>query len=181
MTLTASPEGQCKVCDRAFLRFRTTQAVCGPTCARKSVKADKKAEKEDTRARRLAIKPRSKWLAEAQQAFNAWVRARDAAEPCISCREHRESNDAGHFYTVGARPELRFHPDNVHKQCVVCNRHQHGNLLAYAKHLPDKIGAEAFEKLQSPHPPMHYSVDDLRIIKHTYRAKTRALQVSQPA
>lgn len=181
MTLIASPTAECKVCSREFVRRNTMHVACSPRCAYASVKADKKAEKADTRARRLAVKPRSKWLAEAQQAFNAWVRVRDAAEPCISCREHRESNDAGHFYTVGARPELRFNPDNCHKQCVVCNRHQHGNLLAYAKHLPEKIGAAAFEKLQAPTPAMHYSVDDLRIIKHQYRTLARELQVSQPA
>lgn len=183
MTLQASPNGQCKVCDRAFLRFRTTQAVCGPTCARKSVKADKKAEKESTRARRLAIKPRSKWMAEAQASFNAWVRARDEAAglPCISCgRHHQGSHDAGHYLTTGARPELRFHEQNVWRQCVPCNRHLHGNLILYRVELVKRIGLEAVEKLEGPHPPAKWSVDDLRIIKDTYRVKARGL-LSQPA
>lgn len=182
MTLTANPAGQCKVCDRAYMKFRTTQVVCGPSCAKKSIVSAKKAEREDTRAKRLAIKPRSKWVAEAQQAFNAWIRLRDAALPCVSCDRHHDGQwHAGHYLTVGARPELRFNPLNVHKQCQPCNTHLHGNLLNYRKSLISRIGLEAVEKLEGPHPLMHYSVDDLRIIKHTYRAKLKALQVSQPA
>lgn len=169
-------EATCKACQQPFQRVRALQAVCSFRCAAKTVMAKKKAEKEDTRARRLAVKSRSDWLKEAQAAFNTYCRARDADQPCISCRQHRESNDAGHFYSVGARPELRFNEANVHKQCVLCNRHKHGNLLEYAKHLPKKIGVEAFENLQKPHPAMHYSVDDLRILKHVYRQKAKELQ-----
>lgn len=184
MTLTANPEVTCRGCQKPFLRFRTTQAVCGPRCAAKTVRAEKKAEKDDTRARRLAIKPRSKWLAEAQQAFNAWVRARDEAAglPCISCgRHHIGSHDAGHYLTTGARPELRFHEQNVWRQCVPCNRHLHGNQILYRVELVKRIGIAAVEGLEGPHPTLHLSVDDLRQIKTTYREKTRALQVSQPA
>lgn len=177
MTLQASPQAECKSCGKSFLRFRTTQSVCSPACAQRSVMATRKAEREQTRARRLAVKPRSKWLAEAQQAFNAYIRARDEGLPCISCgRYHAGSHDAGHYLTTGARPELRFHEQNVHRQCVPCNRHLHGNLILYRAGLVKRIGLEAVEKLEGPHPQMHYSVDDLRIIKHTYRVKARELQ-----
>jgi Bacteriophage Lambda NinG protein len=178
----AAPEATCKVCERKFMRARPMQQVCGFSCASKRVIAAKKAEKEETRARRLAIKPRSKWLAEAQAAFNAWVRARDEAAglPCISCGRHHEgSHDAGHYLTTGARPELRFHEQNVWRQCVPCNRHLHGNLILYRVELVKRIGLAAVEKLEGAHPPMHYSVDDLRLIKHTYRAKARALTKDQ--
>lgn len=183
MTLATNPEGTCIACGKVFQRFTTTQRACRTfKCATKVVKARMKAEKEETRARRLAVKPRSKWLAEAQQSFNAWVRLRDQALPCVSClRHHGGQYHAGHYLTVGARPELRFDPLNVHKQCSACNEHLHGNLILYRVELVKRIGLAAVEALEGPHPAMHYSVDDLRIIKHVYRQKAKAFQVSQPA
>lgn len=185
MTLATNPEGTCIACGKVFQRFTTTQRACRTfKCATKVVKARMKAEKEATRARRLAVKPRAKWLAEAQASFNAYIRARDEAAglPCISCgRHHAGSHDAGHYLTTGARPELRFHEQNVWRQCVPCNRHLHGNLVLYRVELVKRIGLAAVEALEGPHPAMHYSVDDLRIIKHVYRQKANALQVSQPA
>lgn len=182
MTLQANPNGLCKVCDRAFLRFRTMQAVCGPSCARKSVLATKKAEKDDTRQRRLAIKSRSEWLNEAQAAVNRYVRLRDQGLPCVSCgTAWTDSAQAGHYLSRGARPELRFELTNLASQCVKCNMHLHGNQAMYRVGLVSRIGVAAVEKLEGPNPAMHYSVDDLRVIKHKYRTLARELQVSQPA
>jgi hypothetical protein len=170
VTLVASPEAVCRACQKPFLRFRTTQAVCGPRCATKVVKADKRKEAEDTRARRVALKSRRDWLNEAQKAFNAWVRARDAALPCVSCGRHHEGQyHAGHYLTVGARPELRFTPDNCHKQCSACNTHLHGNLILYRVELIRRIGLERVEALEGPHPPAKWSVDELKTIRDAYR------------
>lgn len=188
MTLTTSPTAEqplCEACQKPFTRFTSFQRVCRTfRCANKVVKADKRKEKEQTRARRHAIKPRSKWLAEAQAEFNAWVRSRDEAAglPCISCgRHHSGSHDAGHYLTTGARPELRFHEQNVWRQCVPCNRHLHGNLILYRVELVKRIGLAAVEALEGPHPPQKWTIEELRAIKTTYRAKARELQLSQPA
>lgn len=177
MTLTANPEGQCKVCDRAFLRFRTTQAVCGPSCARKSVKADKKREAAETRAKRTALMSRGDWLKAAQVAFNTWTRFRDSHLPCISCGKATGSHwDAGHYLTVGARPELRFTPDNCHKQCIRCNQHLHGNVAMYRIGLVGRIGLARVEALEGPHPPAKWSVDEMRTIRDAYRALAKSLR-----
>lgn len=177
MTLQANPNGLCKVCDRAFLRFRTMQKVCGPTCARKSVKADKKAEAEQTRARRVALKSRRDWMDDAQKAVNAFVRARDRGQPCISCNAPwTDTAQAGHFLSRGARPELRFHLLNLASQCVRCNMHLSGNLLNYRIGLISRIGLAAVEALEGPHPTAKWTVDDLKAIKETYRAKALELQ-----
>lgn len=176
MTLTVSRDAVCKACNQPFLRFRPMQAACSPRCALKSVKVAKKAEVESTRAKRLEIKPRSKWLAEAQASFNFFVRQRDAHLPCISCGKATGSHwDAGHYLTRGARPELRFIEANCHKQCIKCNQHLHGNVAMYRVGLVARIGLDAVEALEGPHPPTHYSADDLRIIKHVYRVKAREL------
>lgn len=174
MPLIALPEAICKTCEKPFIRFRSTQSVCGPRCAQKSVKADKRREAEETRARRVALKSRRDWLSDAQVAFNRWVRARDAALPCISCGKATGSNwDAGHYLTVGARPELRFTPDNCHKQCVKCNQHLHGNTAMYRVGLIARIGLERVEALEGPHPPAKWSVDELRTMRDAFRLLTK--------
>lgn len=178
------PVAACKVCKHLFQRKSTLHVVCSYPCTVKLAKAKEraaeecaKAERRATRAQREALKPRSKWLAEAQQAFNAYIRLRDHALPCVSClRHHRGQYHAGHYLTVGARPELRFDEQNVHKQCSPCNEHLHGNLVLYRLELGMRIGATAVARLEGPHPPQKYSVDELRGIRDTYRAKAKALQ-----
>lgn len=177
--IAADPVAACKVCAKAFFRFRSTQAVCGPTCAAKSVRLAKKTQAADRRADReklIALKPRSKWLSEAQAAFNAFIRARDAHLPCISCgRMHEGSWDAGHYLTRGARPELRFDEQNCHRQCVPCNQHLHGNLVLYRIELLRRIGEEGVARLEGPHEPQKYTIDQLREIRDSYRVATREL------
>ncbi len=178
--LTATRDAECKVCSKPFLRLLSTQSVCSVRCAAKVPKIARKAEiaaRKVTRAQREAVKPRGKWMAEAQAAFNAWCRARDAHLPCISCeRMHDGSWDCGHYLTTGARPELRFHEQNAARQCVPCNRHLHGNLIRYRAGLVKRIGLAAVEALEGPHEPKKYSVDDLRAIRDDYRARLKAMK-----
>lgn len=117
-------------------------------------------------------------MKEAQAAFNAWVRARDEAVglPCISCGSlARKSWDAGHYRARSVAPSLRFHPDNVHRQCVQCNQHQHGNLIDFRIGLVKRIGLERVEWLEGQHPPAKYTIPELQEIKAKYRKLTREL------
>jgi hypothetical protein len=174
MTLVASPEAVCRACQKPFLRFRTTQAVCGPRCATKVVKADKRKEAEETRARRVALKSRRDWLEDAQKAVNAYVRARDRGIECVSCgTPWTDTAQAGHYLSRGARPELRFELDNIHGQCVRCNMHLSGNLLNYRIGLIARIGLERVEALEGPHPPAKWSVGELKTIRDAYRLLTK--------
>jgi hypothetical protein len=83
---------------------------------------------------------------------------------------------AGHYMSVGARPELRFDENNVNAQCAPCNNHLSGNIVLYRKGLIAKIGLEAVEALEGPHEPKHYTVDDLKQIKADYTAMAKALE-----
>ena len=188
MTLAITNEATCKACQQPFQRVRALQAVCSFRCAAKTVMAKKKAEKEDTRARRLTLKTRGDWIGEAQDEFNKFIRLRDAMLGCVSCGITNPPMtaggqwDAGHWKSRGARPELRFDESNCHKQCKTCNggskhpRKAETVSQAYRIELIKRIGLEAVEKLEGPHPAMHYSVDDLRILKHVYRQKAKELQ-----
>lgn len=172
-------------CGKLFTPARPLQVVCGFHCSLifakiKSHKKQKKHEKErraEIREAKIKAKTRGKWLAEAQAAFNAYIRSRDAGKPCISCgRHHTGSWDAGHYRARSVAPALRFNENNCHAQCVPCNRHRHGNLIEYRKGLIARIGIELVEFLEGDHPPVKYTIDQLRIIKADYSIKTKNIK-----
>jgi len=136
----------------------------------------KNAAKRD-RERKMEVKPLSYWMKRAQAAFNAWVRERDAGQPCISCgRFHQGQNHAGHYRPAGSNPELRFEPDNCHLQCAPCNSHLSGNLGKYRPALIAKIGLERVEWLEGFHEPKRYRKEDYQAIEAEYKAKLKELQ-----
>lgn len=146
-------------------------------------KAEKVAQVKDKRETRVKLnkmKSKAQWAKEAQASFNAFIRSRDADQPCISCgRHHQGQYHAGHYLSVGARPELRFCESNVHKQCAPCNTHLSGNAVLFRRGLLAKLGIELVEWLEGHHEPRRDTIDDLREIKATYTAKTKQLKDSK--
>lgn len=172
---------KCKVCRTSFEKRSMAHITCSPACALElAAAAREKKAKADYRARKEAVKSRADWLKEAQDAVNAYVRERDAALPCISCgRHHQGQYHAGHYLSRGARPELRFNLDNIHKQCAPCNNHLSGNAVLYRVGLIAKIGLERVEALEGPQEPAKYTIDDAKAIKALYRAKLKELKGSR--
>ena len=165
------------------------KGYCGPSCLIAHTKA-KQAEKQ-ARAKRREIrqakerlKTRSDWMKEAQQAFNAYIRARDAGKPCISCGAVASNEGymswgnchAGHYRSIGACPELRFEESNVHNQCAKCNIYKSGNVVEYRINLIKRIGLDQVEWLEQDHDPKKYTIDDLKEIRDKYRAMKRELE-----
>lgn len=175
---------RCRVCRADYVKRSMTHKVCGPDCAQALAlevrnKAERRAaaaERVKDRAKRETLKTRQQWLKEAQTAFNSWIRWRDRDLSCISCgRHHRGAHDAGHYRSVGAMPALRFHEDNVAKQCVPCNQHKSGNVLEYRIGLLARIGAERVAFLEGPHEPAKHTIEDAKRIKAEYKAKLKQL------
>jgi hypothetical protein len=80
--------------------------------------------------------------------FNTFIRERDKELPCISCgTTNNIQYHAGHYFSVGSYPALRFNEDNVHKQCVQCNNFLHGNLVEYDRALKVKLGLTKYADL----------------------------------
>lgn len=181
-------------CGQRFKPMLSTQKVCSPACAlamakdpklqKVAAKAITKQKRQDLQERREKLKTKGEHLREAQAAFNAYIRERDAGLPCISCDSLPSDRDlitgsrwdAGHYRSVGACPELRFEPLNVHRQCVKCNRNLSGNAVEYRIRLVKRIGAEAVEFLEGPHKPQRLTIEDLQAIKALYRQKLRDLK-----
>lgn len=184
MTKVLKPK-KCVICKRTFRPFRTMAKVCSVPCslewARKlAARKLARAQRDERKSLREALekaKTRATHLKELQAAFNAWIRARDAGQPCISCRRHHEGQwHAGHYRSVGSEPALRFEPDNVHLQCAPCNTHLSGNLIPYRANLIGKIGLARVEWLEGPHPPKKLTVDEIINLKTFYRAEGRRLK-----
>jgi hypothetical protein len=179
-------------CRASFVPQRLGQAVCNYTCglaikdvnqerARKSLAV---IERKEIKVRKEKLKSRADHLREAQAAVNEYVRMRDAHLPCISCDSCPTDHDlitgsrwdAGHYRSVGACPELRFEPLNIHRQCVKCNRNLSGNAVEYRIRLVVRIGAEKVAWIEGPHDARKYTVEEIKAIKAEYRAKTRELK-----
>ena len=168
---------KCKNCREFFTPFNSLVKACSVKCALELVNTNRtiRYKKETVRLKKeLSVRDRSKQTKLAQQAFNAWIRARDEHEPCVSCRRfHQGQYHAGHFYTTASHPEIRFEPLNCHKQCSVCNNHLSANMLEYRKHLLVKIGHKNMAWLEGPHPPANFTVDDIIAIKILYKRKLK--------
>jgi hypothetical protein len=175
----------CKICAIQFIPFTSTAVVCGFRCAEEYAKRSrdrkeaslKRTERVKTKKAIEAIQPKSYWLKKAQTVFNKYIRMRDDNQACISCnRWHTGQYHAGHFRSVGSAPHLRFNELNCHRQCSVCNNHLSGNQLNYRKGLIDKIGIGAVEALEANQEPKNYTVDDIKQIIETYKAKCKDME-----
>lgn len=192
MTLQAATDAACKVCAKPIANRRSSLQTRCITCviaeanakdkatakaqrqaaidARKSCKAERAALKLAL----VAMRPRSRWLDDTQKAVNAYIRARDRYKPCISCGCPWEpSFQAGHYLSRGARPELRFDLDNIHGQCVRDNMHLHGNQAMYRVGLVERHGLACVERLEGPHPPAKWSIDELKTMRDAFRLLTK--------
>lgn len=178
---------KCKVCKQQFEPQKMGQKVCGWPCAMTlgfsvRVKAEKVAQVKERKAdkvQREAQKSRGKLIAEAQAAFNLFIRTRDYGKPCISSGKPMDWTgngvDAGHYRSRGSAPHLRFDDRNCHAQSKHDNRYGSGNVVGYRLGLIARIGIDAVEALESDQTPRKYTLDELRAIKATYSAKTKEL------
>lgn len=206
--LKAKPKArQCKAdgCGNTYTSAYGFVKWCSPACgyalSQKKLNAAaeiaRKAERKADKAKREAMKTRGDLIQEVQPLFNRKRRLEEHAKgmTCMSCQRPRHEIereegwkpggawDAGHFQSVGRKPELRFEPLNVWLQCKSCNAgsgkyaKKSGTVeAAFEANLRAHIGDELVDWLKGPHDLKHYSPDDLRAMKTQLRAEIRALQ-----
>ena len=168
---------KCKICGTRYTPKESFQTWCfenGTDCAIETLrlKRKKKQRKEDAKTRER-LKPRNKWLSEAQFQFNKFIRLRDERLPCISCGTVDAGQyHASHYYSRGARPDLRFNEDNVHKSCAQCNNFLSGNISEFRKALVRKIGQERVDALEIVG-RSDWDIPEIKAIKEKYKAKLK--------
>lgn len=182
----------CRSCKGKFEPRTQMQVACSIPCAiehgakitaMQKVKAQRQERAAD-KVKRESLKRKADHVADAQRAFNAFVRERDKDQPCICCGRVRTAVDGlgahgwdcGHYRSTGSAPFHRFNEDNAHRQLVFCNRHGAGRAVDYRVGLIARIGMARVEALEADNAPRHYSVDDLKAIKAHYVAKLKQLK-----
>ena len=172
----------CKSCKSEFEPLYRNGIIiskfCIPCLSKKGKEKQDKDWKKEKAIIREKIKTKSDYMRELQRTFNKYIRLRDKGKPCISCgRPLREKYDAGHCFSVGAYPNLRFNEDNVHGQCVACNQHKHGNVTEYTINLPKRIGYERYGALLDKRKdPKNYSVWDVQEMINVYKEKINVIE-----
>lgn len=177
-----------KGCRKPFHPDRSFVTWCSPECgelvaleriAKEKAKAAR-ADRVATKRKLLELEPLEHYLKKAERACNAYIRARDAGQGCISCGRHdADVWNAGHFISVGANGTLRFDEDNIHLQCArPCNKDKGGNIHEYRKALLIKIGLERLERLENWHAPVKRTREDVQAIEKYFKEKLKALNSS---
>jgi hypothetical protein len=178
---------KCKQCtkiikdDQEYIRIKLSNVhrECLDDFIKEHVKKGRKERKKRQREMKT-FKQESKArknLTYTQEVFNRYIRWRDTRPEdkgaCISCGKVVEYGSrtchAGHFYSRGARSDLRFNPDNVHAQCQNCNNYGTAETLAnYKDNLIKKIGKKRFEALKE-RKQQDYTMKTLKQIRKEFK------------
>lgn len=188
LMVPAPRTSKCAICRAPYVKRSMTHKACGPECA--AIVAQRKREKEQrkvaaaqrvqTRAQKEALKSIGELKAEAQTAFNAYIRFRDRNQPCICCGMLAKNEsltggawDAAHYRSRGSADHLRYDENNVHRALKQCNTYGHAD---YRGGLIARIGLEAVEALEANQVSVKWTKDGLRAIRNTYKKKFKQLQ-----
>ena len=167
----------CKSCRQKFAPSRPMQSACSPACAIAIAerKREKQAQQEATQKRKEArqqlesMKGIPELIREADKAFCAFIRARDAGKPCICCG--RSSSG----WSRGAASHLRYHEDNCHSQLKQCNRRAF-DVASYRRNLIERIGIARVEALENDNGTHKWTRDELKAIKAEYIRKRKEIE-----
>ena len=170
----------CRVCDKTFVPGKSTQVVCSAPCAIKYAREKGwKKVRQTNREKLQKLKTKGDYIRELQTLVNKFIRKRDEHQPCISCDTRQSKWDAGHFYSTKAYPNLRFNEDNIHKQCVTCNQHKHGNIHEYSVRLRERIGESRYQALGAIRStPLRLSIPEIIELKAVYKQKIKELNAN---
>lgn len=146
-------------------------------------KAKLRVERAADRKKRESLKPRAKWLAEAQAVCNKYVRVRDTIRGCgcISCGARPDAKfggamDAGHWRSVGSAPHLRFYLPQIALQCVKCNRFLGGNAVEMRKGLVERLGVERVEEIAAMQHVAKFDIEYLKRLKSVIGKRLRRME-----
>ncbi len=185
---------KCKHCRIKFVPASAWQAYCraedcavaaGAEQTAKRQRAEAKAKRQQNKldaAALEALKGLPKLKAEAQAAFNRYVRYRDHGKGCFVCGDLLTLGgvgggfDAGHIRSRSQADHLRYDERNVFGQCKPCNAagstKDHVMRAAAARLLGE---AEA-EELYADNCVAKWTRDGVRAIRDEYQAKALALK-----
>lgn len=172
---------KCPVCKEKKQPFPGT--VCSYECSIKYMEAKKqKAWTKEKSERRDKLKTHSDWSRELQIEINTIVRLIDKGSVCISSlRPLNDKYDAGHRYSVGAFPNLRYNLLGIHAQSVHDNQYKSGNPDGYDNGLKELYGAEYLAEvygLKEKYPVLKLTIPELIEAKARAKKIVRSLRLA---
>lgn len=173
---------KCVQCKDKFTPQNNTQICCSPKCAIDYMKSKKANDwQKEKKVLKDKLMTKSDYLNICQKVFNTYIRTRDKNKNCISCDKKLVGKfDAGHFFSVGAYPNLRFNENNVFGQCVHCNRDKHGNVKEYDLRLQNILSTKDYNQLLNDrNKPALLGIEDVKELIEIYRLKTKELIKNQ--
>lgn len=159
---------KCKNCKKPFQPMKTTQTCCGLNCALKVAEKKegklelRRAERAELKEMAIRLKTLGDYKKDLQVEVNKLVRLIDESCSCISCNSFTGKVNAGHYYSVGSRPNLRFNLMNIYLQCEHCNSYMSGNLIEYRENLVNLVGEAHVDYLSD----LKVIYKDLKLMEH---------------
>lgn len=154
------------LCSSCRYDFYTTDERGKIEFAKRTIKNKSEKEKAFKSDLKDKIKTNSDYIKELQKEINTIVRLLDRGNECISTlKPLNQKFDAGHFYSCGSNPSLRFHLNNIHAQSVYANQYLSGDQTNYLNGLEKVYGAEYKNlvfALKSKYPVLRLSIEELK-------------------
>ena len=170
---------KCKNCLELFTPHRSLQIVCSVKCSFEyGSKLKEKKEQKDWKERKKVMKKdmltKSDYIKILQQLVNRFVRQRDG-NYCISCDAPINGKvDAGHLFSVGNYPSVRFDLRNINSQCIKCNQFNGGSILEYRENLIKKIGQKEFDELDKlAHQNRMFDIEEIKQMIQKFKELTK--------
>lgn len=196
MLTKTSKQPKCKVCRAPFTRMHSFQNWCSPEhgaiLGLQKLEKEKKAaalkERKETRVALEKYKKLPKLIADAQAAFNPFIRERDKDKGCFVCGRPflpgvpGRVQHAGHVRSRGAAGHLRFNEDNCHGECEGCNNPKGGAKPHQIKAgAIARIGQERYDALEADNTVHKWTREELVAIKVLYQRKLKELRAAAQA
>ena len=170
---------RCRCCSEKFEQKKFLQKYCDKKecqieertqLALKNLEGIKKQKKKDLAVRKKELLTKGDYIKILQQLVNRFVRNRDG-NYCISCDKPIKGKvDAGHLFSVGNYPSVRFDIRNINSQCISCNQFNGGSILEYRENLIKKIGQEQFNELDKlAHQNRIFDIEEIKEMIEVYK------------
>jgi hypothetical protein len=176
---------KCKICKIKYVPERQLQQVCSPLCAieygnKHLAKNKLEKKKQINREKKDFNWEDKKWLKKtAQDEINRYARLRDNKErglKCCTCPNNYGKMDGGHFLPTSGYSAIRYNTNQIHQQCVNCNRYNGGRRPEYTEFMINKYGPEYVENLEAMKNIIRpYSIEYYQRLIKIVRRKTKRL------
>lgn len=169
---------KCKICSEKFEPKYFLQKVCeNIDCKVKwsiQVVAKQKQIKERERKQswnkeKLELKEKLKslsdWKNDMQREINVLIREIDKKHPCIATGTYNGQMHAGHYFSVGSNPTLRFHLENIWLQSMHSNSWKSGDTIRYQQGIIETFGKDYLEYMNSLKSiePLKLTIEDIKL------------------